>query len=125
MEKRDRLFILLSLLVTLAPCVLVTRARPAPDQTPILLGWAVASLNFCAAVIISLNAMRKHFETFKLTVFAAMTIRMGLLLAVLAIVIKLKAEWSTAFSSSLLACFGIYIILEIILFFVKSKKMPQ
>ena len=123
MARKNSLFLFVSLFLTLVPCLLVIHfKRPEEERFPILLGWMVASLNFTAAVVINFMAMKKSFESFKLVVFAGSGARMGVMLVALFVVMKLRPSWTTAFSFSLLSCFGIYIMLEVILFYLKSKR---
>ncbi len=124
MDKKTNLFILISNTAVLISVVLLAiLVRPSSERIPILTGWLASALNFTAAIVINLSAMRKDFETFKLTVFAGMGIRIGILLALLLLVIKKVPSWTNSFSFSLLLCFGIYIILEAVFFFIKSKQL--
>ena len=126
MDRKSNLFVTVAHLLTLVPCLLVIYHTGTPtDRLPILIGWLVAAANFTIAVIVNLLAMKKDFETFKLTVFAGSGLRMGLMLAIIFFVSKYKPLWTTPFSCSLLSCFGIYIILEVALFFIKSKQIKQ
>jgi hypothetical protein len=123
MDRKSSLFLLVSQATTLAACLFVMyHLHQSSERLPVLLGWAVASLNFTAAVTLKLKAMRKDFEAFKFAVFAGSGVRMGLMLAVLFVILKCKPLWSASFSFSLLSCFGIYIMLEVLLFFKKSKR---
>jgi hypothetical protein len=123
MARKNSLFLFVSLILTLIPCLLIIYyKRPEAERFPILLGWSVSSLNFTTAVIINMMAMKKSFESFKLIVFAGSGARMGVMLAALFIIIKLRPLWTMPFSFSLLSCFGIYIMLEVILFYLKSKR---
>lgn len=122
-DNFSRRFMLTSHLFLFLACLvfIIKFGQPAP-QKPVLLGWALAALNFTAAVFINQIAMKKGLETLKLAVFGGMTIRIGLMLLVLYIVTRLKPEWMKLFSCSLLISFGIYTILEVVLFFVKEKQ---
>jgi len=124
MTLKSSLFLLLMQVLTLSLCMITMfYFRPAAEQIPLILGWAVASLNFTVALFVNMRALKKSFEAFKLILFGGSALRMGAMLIFLFIVVKIKPEWVWPFSFSLLSCFGIYIISEVGLFYIKARRM--
>ncbi|MFH0919023.1 MAG: hypothetical protein V1913_01560 [Fibrobacterota bacterium] len=124
MSKSNALLILLSQLVLLIIAVAVALfGRPEAERFAIMLGWAVASLNFTTAMVVNLRALQKSFEAFKLALMVWTSARLGAMLAILFFVIKCKRELTMPFSGSLLSCFVVYIIVEVAFFYNKAKRM--
>jgi hypothetical protein len=124
MKRNDNLYLLVSHLLVLVPgLMIIALVRPPEERRPILLGWLVAALNYTLALSANLTAMKKSFDAFKLMVLGGSVLRMLIMLVLLFLVMHFKATWITPFSFSLLSCFGIYIILEVGFFFLKSKKI--
>lgn len=123
MDLRTKLFLPLAVLATLLLwTVAAFYFRPPAETAPIFAGWAVGSLNFIAAVIVNLRAMRRGFDAFKLILFAGMALRLFLMLLVLMAVVRFLKSWTTPFSASLLLSFGIYIMMEVGYFFLRSRQ---
>jgi len=126
MDRKTKIYILASQVLLLIIILLALHiVRPTAQRLPVLLGWVAASLNFTVAMVSNLGALRKSFEAFKLSLMVWTGARLGALLALLVFVMKFKKDWTRPFSSSLLFCFGIYIILEVVFFYTKARRMMK
>jgi hypothetical protein len=84
---------------------------------PILFGWAIASINYGAAITGSLIGLKKGFKKCMIIVLGGSGIRLLIMLIVIIVVMQFKNEWLMPFSISLLSCFVLYLVVEVGLIF--------
>ncbi len=80
---------------------------------PVILAWMLASVNFVAALGSLKIAQQKDFLTSMVLVFGVGGLRILMMISSIIVVMIKKEVWMPPFCIVLLACFVIYLIIEL------------
>ena len=82
------------------------------------MGWLVATLNFAVAALLFLKARKADFKKSMILIFGGSGLRMLIMLLIIGLVMKISPERVVSFSISLLGCFVVYLVFEVMLVYL-------